>query len=117
MFISTHVLNSAVENYRRKKDVKKGEGFTENTFTMGAITAFDISILLFSVIFFIMELVLLFYGIFIAFNCSQAGSERIVHVTLAIFFTLPYVLLMALFNKCAGETLRGRGGWVNTTEE
>jgi hypothetical protein len=59
------------------------------------------------IIFFLLELFVLFYAIGIAIRCSTPGSERTVHVVLAIFFTFPYALIAIFFKKCAVNVLRG----------
>jgi hypothetical protein len=68
-----------------------------------ALTSFTLVV---AVIFFVLELVLLFYGINMALNCTEGGPERIVNIVLAITFTTPYVMLNILFNKCAKNSLR-----------
>ena len=64
--------------------------------------------LVFAAIFFIMELVVLFYGINIALSCTKTLPERVVNICFAIIFTMPYVLFNTLFNKCANYTLHNK---------
>lgn len=109
MIISSKILSGAVENYQKNKEKQASVG---DSISSGALCAFHTAMLIFAVIFFVMEIILIFYAIFIAIRCTQGGPERIVHVFLAVFFTIPYVLLMAIFNKCAGETLRSGSGWA-----
>ncbi|MDB4413707.1 hypothetical protein N9189_04190, partial [Pirellulaceae bacterium] len=73
----------------------------------GAAAAFDSFFLVVAMIFFILEVVMLVYGIIIAINCTKGGAERVVHVVLAIGFTFPYVLIMSVFNGCAKSVLKG----------
>lgn len=109
MITSTKILANAVEKYQKNKEKQSD---VENSVSSGALCAFNAAMLVFAVIFFVMEIILVFYAIYIAFRCTEGGPERIVHVTLAVFFTIPYMLLMTLFNKCAGETLRNGSDWA-----
>ena len=72
----------------------------------GAGAAFTSFVLVVAVIFFVLELILLFYAINMALVCTQGGPERIVNIVLAVTFTIPYVMLNILFNKCAKNSLR-----------
>ena len=104
MIISTSLLKKALKD--RAKAVKRSsEGYTmlESTnagMSLGMATGF----LIIATLFVVLELLVLFYAITIAYNCST-GHERVVHIVLAMVFTFPYVLLMLLFNKCASKTL------------
>ena len=77
------------------KAIKKG---AKKTFTLVALVA--------TAILFLMELLMLFYALNIAWNCSKPGAERAVHFILAVTFTLPYMLLNVTFNKCGMKVLR-----------
>jgi len=63
--------------------------------------------LVIAIIFVALEFLLLFFAINIALTCTQGGAERIVHVVLAILFTVPYMLLSIFFSDCAKKTLKG----------
>ena len=54
-----------------------------------------------SILFVFLELVLFFYAISIVMKCTNPGPERFVHFTLAVMFTIPYMLFQMTFNKCA----------------
>lgn len=109
MIISSKILSDAVQNYQKHKEKQASVG---DSISEGSLYAFHIAMLIFAVIFFVMEIILIFYAIMIAFSCTEGGPERIIHVFLAVFFTIPYTLLMVIFNKCAGQTLRSGGGWA-----
>lgn len=103
MIISTSLLKSAIDKYRA---AKKRENYNDwDAASQGASAAFNAFLVVIAMIFFVLELVLLFYAILIALNCTKAGAERIVHIVLAVIFTLPYMLLSVLFNPCAKSTL------------
>jgi len=109
MIVSSSMLKAAVEKYHRTRRLK------ERYSKAGAVgdrvnAAFASFTLVVALVFFVLELIVLFYAIGISINCSKAGPERIVNFVLSITFTIPYVMLNILFNKCAKGTLR-TGGW------
>ena len=109
MLTSGKLLSEALEKYRKHRE-NYNNG---NSVSKGAVSALDTALLIFAVIFFVMEIILIFYAIIIAFSCTEAGPERIVHVVLAVFFTIPYILLMVVFNKCATKTLQKGVSWAD----
>lgn len=110
MYVSSTLLNQAWKKYKINKDkygeISEGYNGTESA-SAGAVAAFDTFFFVLAMIFFILELIVLVYGVIIAINCTEGGAERIVHVVLAIAFTFPYVLVMAVFNNCAKTVLKG----------
>ena len=54
-----------------------------------------------AIAFFILELLLIFYAVKLAIKQSQPGMNRIAHVTLALFFTFPYLLFTLFLGKSA----------------
>ena len=62
-----------------------------------------------SFIFFVFEFLLLVIAIMIAIDTTSEGQERFVHLVLAIFYTMPYLLLMAVFNEGARNYLKLSG--------
>lgn len=103
MIISTSLLKNAIDKY---STIKKRENYNDlDAANQGATAAFNAFLVIIALIFFILELILLFFAILIALNCTKAGAERIVHIVLAVIFTLPYMLLNVLFNSCAKNTL------------
>lgn len=121
MIISSTYLKNALEKYKEYKKKKsissttkeglKGtvkEGYTTaDGIAAGSDAAFASFGVVVAIIFFILELILLFYAILMAINCSKPGSERIVNVVLSITFTLPYILLKSMFEPCSKNTLLG----------
>ena len=114
MLISSILLKNSIENYNRikkKNQIPEGHIIQENyTFgeaaragTNAALVSFFLVV---SYVFFILELVLLYYAINMALVCTEGGPERIVNMVLAVIFTLPYVLLNILFNDCAKQSLK-----------
>jgi NADH:ubiquinone oxidoreductase subunit 3 (subunit A) len=104
MIISTNLLKNAIEKYSKGK--RKREGYSSiESINAGISASFDSAFLIIAIIFFTLEVLVMFYCVVIALNCSQPGPERVIHVVLAVTFTLPYALLMLLFNKCAPGVL------------
>ena len=103
MIITSTILRRSLENYKKAK---------QENFTMGETVAAAASasmatfILAVAIIFFIFELILLYFAIYIALKCSTSRSERIVNFVLATTFTLPYMLLNNLFNPCSQKILK-----------
>ena len=108
MIVSASMVHSALEKYRRSKESKERYGESNGVAGPldGAAAAFSTFTLIVAVLFLILEFLLLFYAIGIALTCTSPGSERIVHIVLATTFTLPYMLLMSMFNECAKGRLK-----------
>jgi hypothetical protein len=104
MIISTSLLQKALKDRSLAKK-RQYEGYTmlEST-NAGMSLGFATGFLIIAIMFSILELLVLFYAVSIAYNCST-GHARVVHVVLSIVFTFPYILLMILFNKCSTATL------------
>lgn len=110
MYVSSTLLNQAWKKYKKNQDKygEVNEGFSgAESAGAGAGAAFDAFLVIIAILFFILEIIVLVYGIIIAINCTKGGGERAVHIVLAIGFTFPYVLIMSVFNKCAKSVLRG----------
>lgn len=109
MIISVRLLQSSVKKYQsaKKKQANKKERFNRwDSADAGASAAFETIFLIISIILFALEVLVMFYAIVIAVKCTEKGPERVVHVLLAIIFTLPYVLIMAVFNNCFKTSLK-----------
>lgn len=107
MIVSSSVLNNAVQNYKKVKNNR--ENYSDRDYINGSDIVSSVAasiILVIAIIFFIMELMVIFYAVRIAIVCTKSRTERIVHLVLAITFTLPYMLLNVLFNDCAKSTLQ-----------
>lgn len=111
MLISGSALKQAIERYQRSKRIHEKYSRLQSA-SAGMSAAMASFVLVVAVIFFALELLVLFYSITIALNCTVPGPERIVHIVLAVTFTLPYALLNLLFNPCATTTLRNSNGWM-----
>lgn len=107
MLISTTFLHTAVQNYQQKSKNDHHHRKHLGPVAGGMTGAFITFLLIVAVIFFLLELLVVYYALSIAVRCSTAGAERVVHISLALFFTAPYILLNLLFNKCAEKTIRG----------
>ena len=96
-----------LKKYSQYHSQKKRENFSNSLVVSGGVSAAYASfILVLAVVFFVLEIIVLFYAVNMAIVCTKGGPERIVNVVLAIVFTIPYVLLNTLFNSCAKQTLR-----------
>ena len=114
MIVSSSILKTALASHQRQQRLK--ENFSAGSAAeSGAAAAFASFTLVVAVLFFLLELVVLFYAINMALVCSKGGPERIVNIVLAITFTLPYVMLNILFNKCAKATLRNNRSFLPST--
>jgi hypothetical protein len=110
MIVSLTTLKTAVEHYKLKK--AKKEGYDGRRAAGAGMTAAFASFgLAIAVLFFILEIIVLFYAVMTALVCTTPGPERIISVILAVTFTIPYMLLNLLFNKCTRQTLRNSNGW------
>ena len=91
----------------RAKAMKlQSEGYTMlDSTNAGMSLGFATGYLVIAVVFLMLELLVLFYCVGIAYSCSKSAPERIVNVVLAITFTLPYALLNMVFVPCARKTL------------
>jgi heme/copper-type cytochrome/quinol oxidase subunit 4 len=104
MLISCTTLCNVMNNYKKQNNEKK-EGY-DSLENINTFNDYLLSFIL-AIIFFVLEFLLLFYAIYIALTCSQTGPEKIVHLLLALTFTIPYLLFMIALNPCATNTLRG----------
>ena len=112
MILSGTILKNTVEKYKK---IQKEKYSTTNAFQAGSSTAFTLFYLVVAFIFFIFELILLFFAISTALSCSAPCPERIVNIVLAVTFTIPYMLLNTLFNKCTKERLSSGSPWLPNT--
>ena len=103
MLISATLLNNAIQNYKTYKTNKENYGSNMVSGMSTGMLAFFIAI---AIIFFVLEILLLFYAINIAIKCTSPGPERVVHVVLAVLFTAPYLLLNIFFGKCGNALLK-----------
>lgn len=111
MLISSQLLQTALNNYNKthpnKENYKEDYSFA---YAVGAGTqaAFVNFAIVVAIVFFILELILLFFAIKMVLDCTEPGPERIVHMVLAVMFTLPYVLLNTIFNDCSKKSLKSK---------
>lgn len=110
MIFSSTILKNTVEKYRKLKEKEKYS--ISKSFEAGTLAAFTLFSLLAAIIFFLLELILLFFAISTALSCSAPGPERIVNIVLAVTFTIPYMLLNTLFNKCTKDRLIYGSIWL-----
>ena len=101
MLISTNFLKQSYEKYKKTKE---SYGYIDSA-NDGITASLSGFILIMSIIFFILEFLLIYYAISMAIRCTKSPPERVTHLILAIVFTLPYTLVSVFFNKCSQEVL------------
>lgn len=106
MLISSVLLANSFQKHKEYKKQKENYSGWQSS-GAGISAGFVAFYMVIAMLFFLMELLLVIYAVFIAINCTRGGPERIVHIVLAVIFTLPYVLLNVFFSSCAQNTLRG----------
>ena len=105
MLVSSTLLKNSLENYNNMK-TKEKFSISGDAVKSGINQSFYTFILIISLIFFILELFLLYFAISISIYCSKSKEERIVNFVLATIFTSPYVLVKITFDPCTQEYLR-----------
>jgi hypothetical protein len=98
MIISTFVANKLIENYEKNK---RENYINDSDYYNDRKSPWLLIPVIVGVIFMVMEFLVLFYAVGIAIRCTTTTRERIVHLVLAITFTLPYMLVNAFFGDCA----------------
>ena len=112
MLISGTLLKNSFDRYQKaRKNNPFSEQFNEQngvweSNSTGISISIDFFIFIVALVFFIIEILLIYYAIVLAIKCTKSGtSERIAHLSLAVFFTMPYILLSVFFGKCAQKNL------------
>ena len=98
MIISTFIANKLVENYEKNKKENYVHTYGYDDNKQSPLLLIPVVI---GFIFMAMEFLVLVYAVGIAIKCTSNTRERIVHLVLAITFTLPYMLVNAFFGDCA----------------
>ncbi len=94
MLTSLYLLTSAKDCHDKCDKLAHRHEVT----TMDKVVAF--LLLSFAIALFIMEIVVLVYAVRIALVCSEPGANRVAHVILAVFFTIPYLLFSLFLAPC-----------------
>ena len=106
MLVSSSFIKNSLEKYKTLKTKEKFDSNSGKAVSTGFSTSFHLFILIIAIIFFIMELFLLYFAISIAIYCSTSKQERIVNFVLATIFTAPYVLVKIVFDPCSKQYLK-----------
>ena len=104
-FLRRVMKDRSISTKTRKKEEYSNRYSQLDSLDAGMGLGFSTGFLIISVLFLILELLLLFYSIGIVLQCTKPGPERIVHMVLAIMFTAPYALFSVLLNPCAKKYL------------
>ena len=94
MLLSTLIFNNSFENYKIR--IKEKYSNLNNSKTN---TRYSSLFLLFAVFLLIIELYLLLFAIQIAVKTTDSNAIMLINILLALFFTIPYILINLLFNK------------------
>ena len=100
MLLSLNLIKSASEYYEKHKSKIEGYANLQQAGN-GTKDGLTYVIIIFSTILFVIELLLVIYALRIAYACSAPGYERLVHISLALFFTFPYLLISVFLAPCA----------------
>lgn len=112
MLVSSFALKNSLEKYKKSKRrgknnkskrVKRSSALRSSESSSNSNSALSVAA---AVVFLVLELIVLYYAIALAFSCSQKGPERVVNVILAVLFPFPYLMLNILLNGCAKSTLQ-----------
>ena len=118
MLISSGMLKNSIEKYDNYKKLKETYKSSRNVDSTEEVNGEEVSdnmkismfnlvfMLVVSFMFFLLELMLLIVAVMMAIKCTAPGKERFVHVVLAVFYTAPYLLLMAILNPEAKAYLK-----------
>jgi hypothetical protein len=68
-------------------------------------TARGVACYVLSYAFVALELALMYYAVNVAWSCSRTMGERVVHIALAVGFTMPYMLCSLFWGDCAKGSL------------
>jgi ABC-type multidrug transport system permease subunit len=118
MLISSTILKNQMEKYqlsKKRSDTYKHIGKSKHyadPISAGINSGFELFFLSIAILFLCLEFLILLYSINIALKCTSPGPERIMHVTMAMLFTVPYALFSMFFSKCAATTLQSSTGYL-----
>lgn len=106
MLFTSSLLFKAIKNRENYMKLTGKEGYSpSDSIDAGMSLGFVTGFLIIAIVFFMLELLVMFYCIRIALVCTSPGPERIVNMVLAIMFTFPYALLNIVFVPCAKQSL------------
>ena len=91
MLISSLFTQRAVEHFNKERYGPKSNG--------------SYSVLIASIVMLVLELSMLYFAIRIALASGTTNNTKFIHIVLAIFLTMPYLLLNMIFNKDAASAV------------
>jgi len=108
MLLSLYTFQSCLIRYNKHEEKRrKKENYSVISDNLDMESRIHRSMYGLSLIFVMLELTILYYAIRIAILCSKSRVEKIVHVILAVLFTLPYMVFSVFLTECAPKVLRG----------
>ena len=95
LFLS--MMINSIQSFNQQTPEEPQSGWAG--FVQGLSYSFLIFLLICAIILVIMEFIVLIYLFYTVLKCIPSGPERLLHITLVVFFTYPYGLLTAFFPK------------------
>ena len=96
MYVSISLLKKSCDRYFKNNLKENFDDSKDNDSTSKVASNVNCMFLIASIVFFVIELILLIFALRIAISSSDSGENRLLHVLLAITFTMPYLLLMTV---------------------
>lgn len=96
MYVSISLLKKSCDRYFKNNLKENFDDSKTNDSTSKVASNVNCMFLIASIVFFVIELILLIFALRIAISSSESGENRLLHVLLAITFTMPYLLLMTV---------------------
>ena len=107
MIISGNFLRTSFDKYNQLKKIHQNNNYLKKSKDHNDLSlSFYKFILVLAIIFFIMELVLLYFAILIAINCAESDKERVLNFIMATMFTSPFILTKIVFDPCTKSYLK-----------
>jgi hypothetical protein len=96
MYVSIYLLKKSCDRYFKNNLKENFDDSKDSSSTSKIASNVNCMFLITSIVFFVIELILLIFALRIAISSSQSGEDRLLHILLAITFTMPYLLLMTV---------------------
>jgi len=124
MLISSYLIKKGNDNYKKIMKIEKykkanqanrarmamTENFDFKSVDKGMSIAMATGLLVFAIIMFTLEFLLLYFNLTVAFYCSDPGADRIIKIVLALIFPLPYALVNVVWGDgCVKQCLKSNG--------
>lgn len=107
MITSASLLSNVLNKYKKtsREYFENPPSTPEEEQKKSVETKLAYSTVIVSLVFLVVEFILLFSAVSIALHCGDSMIEKAVHLVFAVFFTFPYTFIMILFIPCAKKAL------------